>query len=183
MTRSIPRGENDLLQCFPPVATAEARLLILGSMPGARSLEAEQYYAHPRNLFWPIIEALFDIPATWPYEARCEALAEKGVALWDVIGRCERAGSLDSAIRNQTLQPNDFADFFARHRKIRRVFFNGGKAEEVFRRRVLPTLDSLGAELTLTRLPSTSPAYAALSFEQKLAAWRAVATALREAQG
>ena len=165
------------------MATPAARVLILGSMPGVRSLEAEQYYAHPRNLFWPIIEALFEIPAAWPYEARCEALAEKGVALWDVIGRCERNGSLDSAIRNQTLQPNDFADFFTRHRKIRRVFFNGGKAEEVFRRRVLPTLGALGEALTLTRLPSTSPAYAVLSFEQKLAAWRAVATALREAQG
>ena len=183
MTRSTPRGENDLLQCFPPVASPEARLLILGSMPGVRSLQAGQYYAHPRNLFWPIIEALFDIPASTPYGARCEALAEKGIALWDVIGRCERAGSLDSAIRNQTLQPNDFAGFFARHCKIRRVFFNGGKAEEVFRRRVLPALDSLGDELALTRLPSTSPAYAVLSFEQKLAAWQAVSTALHDAQG
>ena len=183
MTRSIPRGENNLLQCFPPVAAPVARVLILGSMPGIRSLEAGQYYAHPRNLFWPIIEALFDIPVAWPYEARCEALAEKGIALWDVIGRCERDGSLDSAIRNQTLQPNDFTGFFTRHRKIRRVFFNGAKAEEVFRRRVLPTLDSLGKVLTLTKLPSTSPAYAALSFEQKLAAWRVVAAALREVQG
>jgi len=149
-------------------------------MPGVRSLEAGQYYAHPRNAFWKIIEALLAIPAALPYAERCARLAEAGVALWDVIGRCEREGSLDAAIRNATLQPNDFVAFLAEHPAISRVFFNGGKAEAVFRRHVLPTLGERGRRLRLTRLPSTSPAYAALSFEQKRDAWRQIAWALAD---
>ncbi len=143
-------------------------------MPGVRSLEAGQYYAHPRNAFWKIIEAVLDIPAELPYAKRCDRLADSGVALWDVIGRCEREGSLDAAIRNATLQPNDFASFLADHPDLRHVFFNGGKAEEVFRRRVLPTLGERGRQLRFTRLPSTSPAYAVMTFEQKCEAWREI---------
>jgi hypoxanthine-DNA glycosylase len=147
-------------------------------MPGVRSLEATQYSAHPRNQFWPMIEAVLGIPADLPYAERCRLLTAKGVALWDVIGRCERDGSLDSAIRNDTLQPNDFARFFSAHQALAHVFFNGGKAEEVFRRHVLPPLGSESSRLRLVRLPSTSPAHAALRFAQKREAWREIARAL-----
>ncbi len=182
--RSILHADNkrfavaETLQCFPPVETPQAKVLILGSMPGVRSLEAGQYYAHPRNLFWQIIEQLLDIPAAAPYSQRCQLLMAQNVALWDVIGRCERAGSLDSAIRNATLQPNDFARFFAAHRHLTHVFFNGAKAEEVFQRRVLPGVSDLLNEVAFQRLPSTSPAYASLSFDEKCRAWRVVAAAV-----
>ena len=178
MTRLTPRAENSLLQCFPPVASSQARVLILGSMPGVRSLEANQYYAHPRNQFWPMIEAVLGIPVSLPYAERCRLLTAKGIALWDVIGRCERNGSLDSAIRNDTLQPNDFARFFSGHRALVEVFFNGGKAEEVFRCRVLPQLGTECSRLHLERLPSTSPAHASLSFAEKRIAWQKIAWAL-----
>ncbi len=165
----------ETLQCFPPIETPQAKVLILGSMPGVRSLEAGQYYAHPRNLFWKIIEQLLGIPAATPYVERCELLTARGIALWDVIGRCERAGSLDAAICNATLQPNDFSAFFAVHRDLKYVFFNGAKAEEVFQRRVLPGISDLLNKVEFQRLPSTSPAYASLSFDEKCNAWRVVA--------
>lgn len=173
-------GVANTVQCFPPVEARQAKVLILGSMPGIRSLEAGQYYAHPRNLFWKIIERLLDIPATAPYSQRCRLLAARGIALWDVIGCCERSGSLDSAIRNETLEPNDFGRFFASHRDLKYIFFNGAKAEEVFQRRVAPSVSDKVDDLALVRLPSTSPAYASLSFDDKCRAWRVVNRALAE---
>lgn len=156
---------------FPPIAAPDARLLILGSMPGRASLQAGQYYAHPRNAFWPVMAGLFDVNAGAPYAQRCEALRARGVAVWDVLRACVREGSLDAAIDEESIVPNDFAAFFASHREIRAVYFNGAKAEQVYRRRVLPALDPPAAALPLTRLPSTSPAHAALTHEQKRAAW------------
>jgi hypoxanthine-DNA glycosylase len=166
------------LVAFPPIASVGARLLVLGSMPGMKSLQAQQYYAHPRNAFWPIMEQLFSIPADMDYAERCRRLADKGVALWDVINRCEREGSLDSAIKPATLEPNDFRQFFHHHARLSHVFFNGAKAEDVFNRQVLPAMGEAFPQLVYCRLPSTSPAYAALTFEAKLLAWRAIADAL-----
>jgi len=164
---------------FRPVAHASAQRLILGSMPGARSLAANQYYAHPQNAFWKIMGELHGFDAGASYRERTAALKAAGIALWDVLHSCERAGSLDAAIEAAT--PNDFAAFFRRHPAIRQVFFNGATAERYFRRHVLPALlsDARPAtarrfrELILTRLPSTSPAHAGRSCLQKLQAWRA----------
>ncbi len=154
---------------FAPVARPDARLLILGSLPGRRSLEAGRYYAHARNAFWRIMAALYG--AQGSYARRCSALIEARVALWDVLAESERPGSLDAAIRMDTARVNDFEAFLARHPDIDRIAFNGRKAEEIFRRRVIPTLSTPAP--ALLSLPSTSPANAALSFDDKLSTWRA----------
>ena len=161
------------IHSFAPVADATARVLILGSMPGGRSLQLQQYYGHPHNAFWKIMGALcgFD-PASTPYPARLAALQARGIALWDVLASCVRPGSLDSSIVDTTMVPNDFAGFLAAHPRIERVCFNGAKAEAVFRRLVLPTLDK-AHPLRTVRLPSTSPAHAGMALAAKLAAWRA----------
>jgi TDG/mug DNA glycosylase family protein len=158
---------------FPPVAAPDARLLILGSMPGKASLAANQYYAHPRNLFWPIMGELFGASLELPYEERLEVLRGEGVALWDVLKECFRVSALDSDIVEASIITNDFADFFARHTQIRHVFFNGAKAEQAFHRYALPTLAHL-PPIELIRLPSTSPANAATPLATKLALWRLV---------
>jgi double-stranded uracil-DNA glycosylase len=161
-----------LVQSFAPVADRRAEVLILGSMPGRDSLAAGQYYAHPRNLFWAIMAALLGFEPQLRYRERLNALRTARIALWDVMHSCKRAGSLDASIEAGTIEPNDFASFFGRHRRIARVFFNGTTAEATYLRHVLPSVEPLG--LRYARLPSTSPAHAALSFEMKLAAWRVV---------
>jgi TDG/mug DNA glycosylase family protein len=140
-------------------------VLILGSMPGAASLERGEYYAYERNAFWDIMGRLFDAGRDKSYAQRTRILKDNGVALWDVLDACVRPGSLDADIRDA--EPNDFAAFLAKHRRIERIAFNGGAAQKFFRRHI-------GAPdgVELVRLPSTSPAHAALRFEQKLAEWR-----------
>lgn len=159
---------------FPPIAAPDARVLILGSMPGVASLEAQRYYAHPRNAFWPIVAQLYGFDARLPYEQRCELLRGAQVAVWDVLRACRREGSLDAAIEKDSEEPNDFGEFLAGHQAIRLIGFNGQKAETAFRRLVVPMMDRAKIDqLTLVRLPSTSPAHAGRSFEEKLADWRA----------
>lgn len=161
-----------LAHSFPPIADSRATVLILGSMPGARSLAAGQYYAHPHNAFWPIVRAQLRLPPESSYEARVAALVAAGIALWDVLASCEREGSLDTSIVSHTEVPNDFETFFRQHPRIRHVYFNGGKAEAAFRRHVRSRVAT--GEIEFCRLPSTSPANASWSFERKLAAWRVV---------
>lgn len=161
-----------LIRGFPPIADASARILILGSMPGEESLRADQYYAHPRNAFWKLMGDLFDAGPELPYTQRTRQLKKSGVALWDVLASCVRKGSLDSAISADSITANDFRTFFAGHRNITRVFFNGAKAEYSFQRHVMPGLPALS--LQFMRLPSTSPAHAARSYTQKRTAWRAI---------
>ncbi|MFC1689828.1 DNA-deoxyinosine glycosylase [Pseudomonadota bacterium] len=158
---------------FPPVASQHARVLILGSMPGRESLERRQYYAHPRNAFWPIMRRLFGI-CEGPYGTMTQALANHGVAVWDVLQACFRPGSLDSNIDAGSMVTNDFPSFFAEHPRIKRVFFNGAKAESIYVKQVLPHLDSVTACLPLARLPSTSPAHAGMNLAQKTEAWRVI---------
>ncbi|MGB5334288.1 MAG: DNA-deoxyinosine glycosylase [Woeseiaceae bacterium] len=153
---------------FPPVARADTRILILGSLPGQRSIAAQQYYAHPRNAFWSIMQELFEIHGA--YEDRLLQLLDNKIALWDVLGSCVRPGSLDSSIDLDSARVNDFAAFLDAHRDIRLIAFNGKKAAQMFRRFVAS--DVVGREVELASLPSTSPAYAAMPFSGKLVAWR-----------
>ena len=140
-------------------------------MPGRDSLAAGQYYAHPHNAFWKIMAAMLGFEPQTPYRSRLRALRDARIALWDVMRSCKRAGSLDASIEAATIEPNDFLSFFGAHKRIGRVFFNGSTAEATYLRHVLPSVISL--DLHYTRLPSTSPAHAALSYARKLAAWRA----------
>jgi len=158
---------------FPALENPAARGLILGSMPGIASLRAGQYYAHPRNQFWPIMAELLgvDLPAL-AYPARLQALRAAGLALWDVLQSCHRPGSLDADIAAEALVANDFEAFFRRHPAISHVYFNGAAAERLFARHARPRLNLPPAHFL--RLPSTSPAHAALDFPAKLAAWRAI---------
>jgi len=172
--RGMVTIESELKTAFPPVVGPGARLLILGSMPGEASLRQRQYYGHPRNAFWPILSELLGMPTQASYAERCAVLVARGIALWDVIAACERPGSLDQAIRPETVRVNDFRTFFEARPGIIQLVFNGGTAEREYRRRVLPELQPPQREIQRHRLPSTSPAHASLRFEQKLAAWGSI---------
>jgi len=156
---------------FPPIVGRSPRVLVLGSMPSVASLAAGEYYAHPRNLFWPIMAELvgFDPAASYPCRAR--AIAAAGIAVWDVVGSCIRPGSLDASIRDDSIVANEFAAFLARHRRIARVCFNGRKAETAWRRHVLTGLPAV-RQLDYRLLPSTSPAHAGMGYRDKLRIWR-----------
>lgn len=159
---------------FPPIADENATVLLLGSMPSVASLQAQQYYAHPRNSFWFIMENLFAGGATLDYESKKTLLLNNRIALWDVLNTCQRVGSLDSSIRNGTTVVNDFNRFLADHPLIRAVFFNGARAQQEYRKHVLPGLDARFDAIHYQRLPSTSPAMASLGREQKLQQWRTI---------
>jgi hypoxanthine-DNA glycosylase len=148
---------------FPPIGSQKSKVLILGSMPGTASLKANQYYAHQRNAFWHIMGELFGAGPLLPYNERVALLESAGVALWDSLQACVRPGSLDGSITEE--MANDFATFFGKHPNISHVFFNGGKAETVFRHNVLPMLSN--DRHTFHRLPSTSPAHASMTLEPK----------------
>lgn len=166
-----------LARSFPPLARADARVLILGSIPGQASLRQRRYYAHPHNQFWPIMGALAGARPELPYAERVRALQLRGIALWDVLKSCERAGSLDGSIEPASETSNDLTRFLRAHRRVRAVFFNGGKAASAFKRHVEPSLGGIGERaesLRLVRLPSTSPAHAGMPRAAKLAAWRKI---------
>ena len=166
-------GTGHLDACFPPIASPDANTLVLGSLPGRRSLEMQQYYAHPRNTFWKIIGGIFDADGALPYEGRVSLLNANRIALWDVLAAAERPGSLDASIAHGSAHANDFNGFFRAHRGIRRVFFNGRKAESLYRRLALPALGEFSG-IRYACLPSTSPAHAGMTFAAKLAAWRVI---------
>ena len=149
---------------FPPVARSDARVLILGSMPSVESLRRSFYYAHPRNAFWPMMAEILGEARPESIEEKAAMLTRHRIALWDTVESCERAGSLDSAIRSA--RANDFAAFYGRCPEIRFVFFNGAAAEQLYRRLVARRDDAR----SFFRLPSTSPAYN-LRYEEKKAAW------------
>lgn len=157
---------------FAPIAAPNACILVLGSLPGTKSLLEQEYYAHPQNAFWPIMREMYGIDGN--YADRCKGLIESRVALWDVLQASVRPGSLDADIREDTARANNFAQFFALHPDVRSIFFNGKKAEKLFMRMVVdksaPAINL--AEVRLQGLPSTSPAYAAMRFSGKLAAWK-----------
>jgi len=157
---------SERLLGLPPAIARQTRLVVLGSFPGAASLAAQQYYAHPRNQFWPLLSTLWGIDlVALPYPQRLAALRKRGLGLWDVYASCHREGSLDNAIEHAEL--NDLASLRCRAPALQGVAHNGGESARSMR-----LTGALG--LSVTRLPSTSPTNASWSFERKLAAWRAV---------
>lgn len=142
-------------------------------MPGQKSLEEQQYYAHPRNSFWPILYELFNTAMKSNYEERKQLLYDHNIAVWDVLNQCYRKGSLDSDIVTSSIKPNDFNAFFKKHPKIKHIFFNGSKAEQLFKKEILKNLET-DKVLTFKKLPSTSPAHAAMNKDKKLSEWKAI---------
>ena len=148
-----------------PIVDHHTRLIVLGSFPGVASLNAQQYYGHPRNHFWPILSALWGVDLTpLPYAQRVSEVLRRGLGVWDVYASCRREGSLDSAIHQPVL--NDLAGLKRQAPGLRAVVHNGGESARAMRH-----TRALG--VPVFKLPSTSPANASWSFERKLAAWRA----------
>ena len=176
---SKPNSSHTVTQSFPALESAHARVLVLGTMPGARSIETRQYYAHARKSFWPIVVAYCenrkprDFSLADSYEDRVARVTRTGIAVWDVLARCERPGSLDSAIVKESEEPNDLVSFAQRHPELERVVFNGKTAERLFTRHVLKTEpgNSAFAHIILISAPSTSPAMASLTLAQKHIHW------------
>ena len=160
-------NHNAINSGFAPLKPARANVLIVGSLPGAASLAAGQYYAHPRNAFWPVMAAVYGFDASAAYATRCRCMLAAGVMLWDVLGAAKRPGSLDAAIDTNSMQLNNFGFLLAPENTVQAVLCNGGKAYELFMRRVFRA-----GMPPVYKLPSTSPAYAAMRFEEKLQQWR-----------
>ena len=157
------------IHSFAPIARADARVLILGSVPGVRSLEVMEYYAHPRNAFWEIMGALCGATRDLAYPQRLERLQNAGIAVWDVLHSAEREGSLDSAIRQAV--PNDLAGLLKICPQVELIALNGSFASATFKRHAKTSLEPrIG--LRVVTLPSTSPANARVSVTQKLEVWR-----------
>lgn len=152
---------------FEPISNKEATILILGTMPGEQSILLNQYYGHSCNNFWKFIYTIFETPFSDDYENKKALLLENNIALWDVLQVCERKGSLDSAIKNEVA--NDFEHFLKNHPKINQIFFNGQKAASFFKKYVI-----LERHYQTTTLPSTSPANASKTFEEKLLEWKKI---------
>lgn len=155
------------IRSFAPIVDQHSKILILGSVPGIKSLEAKQYYAHPQNKFWNIIFEIFEQDFTTDYLQRIKILQKNKIALWDVIDSCERNGSLDSEIRNE--EANQIADLLERHPNIQAIFCNGQKSYKN-----LQKILGKNFKLPIHVLPSTSPAYAGMRYNQKLAVWRKI---------
>lgn len=166
------------LRSFPPAAAEGVRVLVLGSMPGVESLRQQQYYAHPRNAFWPIMGTLFGFSPALPYKKRLEELNRAGVALWDSLAGCERSGSLDSNIREPV--PNDIPGLLKKYPAIRSIFCNGTASYQFLKKYHGALIGR--SDLTIRQMPSTSPAAAMYSFEQKLQQWSVVRQAVGSPQ-
>jgi G:T/U mismatch-specific DNA glycosylase len=167
-------GVQERIYSMPPVVGEEPWLLILGSMPGAESLRQQRYYAHPRNHFWPLMAGVFGEALPASYDDRLSMLRRHGVALWDSIGSCQRAGSLDAAIR--AAAPNDIATLLREHPTIRAIACNGRKAQQEFcRHHVAPD------EVEVLCLPSSSPIprKGYLTIEDKRVDWQVLARFVR----
>jgi hypoxanthine-DNA glycosylase len=157
-----------MLQGLPPLLNSDTRVLILGSFPSVKSLQLQQYYAHPQNNLWRLLFSIISASARYSmcaecYEKRSDCLLQHGIGLWDVYASCERIGSLDSAIRNSQL--NDLASLKTRCPQLQAIAHNGGES-------YLHSKHTLALGLPVYKLPSSSPANASQSFERKLAAWQ-----------
>lgn len=152
---------------FPCISNKDAKVLVLGTMPGIASLKLNQYYGHNRNAFWKLVFTIFEEPFSLDYDKRKNIVIQHRVAIWDVLQACVRAGSLDSAIEQEV--PNDFKHFLETHPNIEYILFNGQKAAKYFKQYI-----SVSNKYKLVTLPSTSPANAGISFEQKLKEWQII---------
>ncbi len=160
---------------FPPQIAKDCRVLLLGTVPSVRSLELQQSYGHAQNLFWPFMGEMFGAGPTLPYAERIARLHSRGVGIWDVLKQCERPGSLDSSIVRASEVPNDISELLQQYPSIRAVALNGGKAQQAFRRHVIPTIAAERmSTLELLALPSTSPANASMKYSEKLELWRGI---------
>lgn len=165
VNKRVPRLQAD--SGFAPILGDAPKVLILGTLPSQRSLREKQYYGHPQNAFWWIMAQVLGFDPQLPYSERALKLREKGVAVWDVIASCVRPGSLDADIDTASVQTNDFSDLFQKNPSLNLLAFNGKAAQRLYRQQVLA--DWSGPMLAL---PSTSPAYAAMSRDAKLSEWR-----------
>ncbi|MBO9586267.1 MAG: DNA-deoxyinosine glycosylase [Flavobacterium sp.] len=156
---------------FAPISSPTSKILILGTMPGTKSLELNQYYGHNQNNFWKFMFQILGKEFSTDYEVRKNLLIENNIALWDVLQFCDRVGSLDSAIKNEIA--NDFEYFLETHPKIESILFNGQKAAAFFKKYV-----HLTKEYQTFTLPSTSPANAGKTFQDKLNEWSIIKTLL-----
>ena len=170
-----PVSEN-LSESFAPLIGPHVHTLILGTMPGQKSLQAKQYYAHPRNALWPILCAMVTTSAPsyamhkeLSYEDRCTLISEAGIGLWDVLARCERPGSLDGSIARGSEVPNEIAALVSKHPELRTIACNGRTAQTLLKRHILPLLAPPLPRIVC--LPSTSPAMASLSLDEKFCQW------------
>lgn len=168
VTSTQPNKEID--QAFAPLESDNTRVLVLGSMPSQKSLELQQYYGHPQNAFWKIVGVLTGVTHDAEYEQRTRALLDKGVSVWDTIASCHRPGSLDADIDISTVSINDFGGFFERHPKLQVVLFNGQASSKTFQKHLGKTF-LLERGLASSVMPSTSPAYAAMSLAEKQSIW------------
>jgi TDG/mug DNA glycosylase family protein len=167
-------GNSDTSTSFSAIENANAQVLILGSMPSVESLKQQQYYAHPRNVFWRIMKDLFSLADELSYSQLCTSLIKHKIAVWDVLQSCQRQGSLDSNIEASSIVANNFTRFLQQHQMIGLIVFNGAKAEQIFNQYVLATLTDTQLTIVRKRLPSTSPAHAAMSFEKKHECWQKI---------
>lgn len=147
---------------FEPVINKKSQILILGSIPGGESIRLKQYYASKNNRFWKIIYAIYNLEQEQSYEQKIRFISEKGIALWDVIKACERTGSLDSDIKNPTL--NDFTGLFNKYPNIQLILFNGEKLYNWFKK-------NLKTNIKQKKLPSTSSSNSHYTHEYKLKEW------------
>ena len=175
--------EDEFSVGFPPISSGADLVLILGSFPGQASLRKNEYYAHPHNGFWRIMGELLGFEPDLDYRERMDALNRSRVALWDVLTSCSREGSLDSAIKKNSMVLNDFDKFFERNQSIRTIFFNGALAEAQFRKHTAGIDSIQKRNFELMRLPSTSPAMAMLTLSQKIKAWSVLVEKLGGANG
>lgn len=157
--------QKDYSQSFNPIIGSSPNFLILGTMPGKESLKQQQYYAHPRNVFWKIIFTIFNGNFTTDYSNRLNFVKENKIALWDVCSTCFRAGSLDSNIKEEI--PNKIHELLENNPSISSIIFNGKTAEKLYKKH----FEHLENKKYFTAL-STSPANASYTFEQKLENWK-----------
>lgn len=188
MRQNLPAAKTEQLATSPsaepvsiglaPIWRADAKVLILGSLPGVASLQAAQYYAHPRNQCWPILQQLFAIDASLPYPERLQYAQQQGIAFWDLVQSAKRRGSLDSAIISKSIATNRLLALLTELPKLQHIALNGKKAAELFERQrasdieLQQWLSERAQSLQCHVLPSTSPANAAIHFNDKLASWR-----------
>jgi TDG/mug DNA glycosylase family protein len=163
-----------LLTGFAPLVRADATRLVLGSMPSRLSLDKQQYFGNPRNAFWAICARALEFDARDPYPQRCAALIDARIAVWDVVHACVRKSSLDADIEEDSIVTNNFSTLFATCPFLHTIYFNGATAERLFRRHVMPQFPDRFATIAMLRLPSTSPANAAMNFDAKFARWSRV---------